>query len=57
MPTLNSIIALSPDGTTLALTPWPDGPVVNQHLDALNYQPLEATKNGDWRQGPQFSPQ
>ncbi len=56
VPTLNSIIALSPDGTKLALTPWPDGPVVIRHLDALNYQPLEATKNGDWRQGPQFSP-
>jgi eukaryotic-like serine/threonine-protein kinase len=55
-PTLNSIIALSADGKQLALTPWPDGPVVVRRLDTLDYQPIEATKSPQWRQGPQFSP-
>jgi serine/threonine-protein kinase len=56
VPTLNPIIALSPDGKQLALTPWPDGPVVLRGLDALDYRPLEATKSPQWRQGPLFSP-
>ena len=54
--TLNSTIALSPDGTRLAITPWPDGPVVVRRLDGLDYQPLDATKSPAWRQAPLFSP-
>jgi eukaryotic-like serine/threonine-protein kinase len=56
VPTLNSIVAFSPDGMRLALTPWPDGPVVLRRLDGLDYQPLDATKSPAWRQGPMFSP-
>ena len=56
IPTLNKIIALSRDGKQLALTPWPDGPVVVRRLDTLDYQSIEATKSPLWRQAPMFSP-
>jgi serine/threonine-protein kinase len=55
VPTLNPTIALSADGTQLALTPWPGKGLVVRRLDALASQPLEVTKGG-WYQGPQFSP-
>jgi serine/threonine-protein kinase len=56
VPTLNPIIALSRDGKQLALTAWPDGPVVVRRLDTLDYQSIEATKSLQWRQAPMFSP-
>jgi len=55
VPTLNPTIALSADGTQLALTPWPGKGLVVRRLDALDSQPIEVTK-GAWQQGPQFSP-
>ena len=56
VPTLNSTIAISPDGTRVALTPWPGAPVIVRRLDALDSQPIEVTKTGAWHQAPQFSP-
>jgi serine/threonine-protein kinase len=56
IPTMNSTIAISADGARIALTPWPDGPVVVRSLDALEYSSIDATKSPAWRQGPQFSP-
>ena len=56
IPTLNSTIAISPDGAQIALTAWPDGPVLVRRLDALEYKSIDATKSPAWRQGPQFSP-
>jgi len=56
VPTLNSTIALSPDGTHLALTPWPGSPVIVRRLDVLDTTPIEVTKTGAWYQAPQFSP-
>jgi len=56
VPTLNSTIAISPDGTRVALTPWPGAPVIVRRVDALGSQPIEVTKTGAWHQAPQFSP-
>jgi eukaryotic-like serine/threonine-protein kinase len=55
VPTLNPTIALSADGTHLALTPWPGMGLVVRRLDALESQSMEVTK-GAWQQAPQFSP-
>ena len=53
VPTLNPTIALSADGTQLALTPWPGKGLVVRRLDALDSQPMEVTK-GAWQQAPFF---
>jgi Tol biopolymer transport system component len=55
IPTFNSNVALSPDGTYLAYTPLP-GPVVIRRLDNVDGQPLEASTSPGFRSGPIFSP-
>jgi serine/threonine protein kinase/WD40 repeat protein len=55
VPTLNSNLALSPDGRFLAMTPLP-GPVSIRRLDGLDSQPLEVTKAPNFRGSPVFSP-
>jgi serine/threonine protein kinase/dipeptidyl aminopeptidase/acylaminoacyl peptidase len=55
IPTFNSNVALSPDGTLLAYTPLP-GPVSIRRLDGLEGQPLEVTKSPNFRGAPLFSP-
>ena len=55
VPTFNSNVALSPDGTYLAYTPLP-GPVVIRRLDNVEGQPLEASATPGFRSGPVFSP-
>lgn len=54
-PSFNPTLALSPDGSRLAYTPFP-GPVVIRRLDAVDSQPLEASDTPGFRQGPLFSP-
>jgi serine/threonine-protein kinase len=55
VPTFNSNVAFSPDGTLLALTPLP-GPVSIRRVDGLDSQPLESTKAPNFRGAPLFSP-
>jgi serine/threonine-protein kinase len=55
VPTFNTGVALSPDGTQLAYTPLP-GPVVIRRLDSIDGHPLEASATPGFRQGPLFSP-
>ncbi len=55
VPTFNSNLALSPDGTHLAFTPLP-GPVSIRRLDALESHPLEVTTSPNFRGAPVFSP-
>ena len=55
LPTFNSNVALSPDGTALAYTPLP-GPVVIRRLDREDGQPLEASATPGFRSAPVFSP-
>ena len=55
VPTFNSNVALSPDGSQLAFTPLP-GPVFLRRLDALDSRPLEVSKSPGFRGGPMFSP-
>jgi serine/threonine-protein kinase len=55
IPTLNSNLALSPDGKLLAMTPLP-GPVSIRRLDGLENQPLEVTNTPNFRGAPLFSP-
>jgi serine/threonine-protein kinase len=54
VPTFNSNLALSPDGTHLAFTPLP-GPVSIRRLDGLESQPLEVTREPNFRGAPLFS--
>ena len=54
-PTFNPLLALSPDGTRLAYTPFP-GPLVIRQLDSVDSQPVEASGTRGFRQGPLFSP-
>jgi serine/threonine-protein kinase len=54
-PTLDKALAFSPDGTHLALTPWPGPPVVRR-LDGLDSRPIEDTKPQVFRNSPMFSP-
>jgi serine/threonine-protein kinase len=55
VPTLNSNLALSPDGAILALTPLP-GPVYIRRLDGLDSAPLEVAKAPNFHGAPLFSP-
>jgi eukaryotic-like serine/threonine-protein kinase len=54
-PTLDKALAFSPDGTHLALTPWPGPPVVRR-LDGLDTRPIEDSKPAVCRNAPMFSP-
>ena len=54
-PGFNPDLALSPDGTRLAFTPFP-GPVSIRQLNSLESQPLEASASPGFRGGPMFSP-
>jgi len=54
-PTLDTAVAFSPDGSQLALTPWPGSPVVRR-LDGLDSRPIEEGKPGVFRNSPVFSP-
>ena len=49
------LLALAPDGSQLALTPFP-GPVYIRRFDRLDTQPLESTASPGFRGGPLFSP-
>ena len=51
----NRLLALSPDGRQLALTPLP-GPVYLRRLDRLDTQALESSASPGFRGGPLFSP-
>jgi len=51
----NRQLALSPDGSQLALTPFP-GPVYIRRFDRLDAQPLESAASPGFRGGPVFSP-
>jgi serine/threonine-protein kinase len=55
LPTFNSNVALSPDGTYLAYTPLP-GPVLIRRLDNIDGTPLEASATPGFRSAPLFSP-
>jgi serine/threonine-protein kinase len=55
VPTFNSNVALSPDGTYLAYTPLP-GPVIIRRLADVDGKPLEASTSPGFRSGPLFSP-
>lgn len=56
IPTMNSSLALSPDGRLLALTPL-FGPVYLRRLDGLDSRPLdEVSGEWDFRGAPVFSP-
>jgi eukaryotic-like serine/threonine-protein kinase len=55
VPTFNSNLALSADGTMLALTPLP-GPVSIRRLHTLDAEPLEVTQTFGFRGSPMFSP-
>jgi serine/threonine-protein kinase len=54
-PTFNAHLDISPDGTRLALTPFPS-PVYIRRLDNLTSEPLEVSKTPGFRGGPMFSP-
>jgi len=54
-PEFNSHIAMSPDGSRLAMTTLP-GPVTIRRLDALAAQPIETTTTPGFRGAPLFSP-
>jgi serine/threonine-protein kinase len=54
-PTLDRAVAFSPDGTQVALTPWPGPPVVRR-LDGLESRPIEDVKPEVFRNAPMFSP-
>ena len=51
----NRLLAFSPDGSQLALTPFP-GPVYIRRFDRLDAQPLESAASRGFRGGPLFSP-
>jgi Tol biopolymer transport system component len=55
VPEFNPHIALSPDGSELAITPLP-GPVWVRHLDALENRSLPAADSPGFRGAPLFSP-
>ena len=55
VPTFNSNLALSPDGTQLAFTPLP-GPVYIRRFDTLETRPLEISRSPGFRGAPVFSP-
>jgi serine/threonine-protein kinase len=55
VPTFDSNLALSPDGTQLAFTPLP-GPVYIRRLNGLDTQPLEVSMSPGFRGAPLFSP-
>jgi len=55
VPTFNSNLALSTDGTMLAFTPLP-GPVSIRRLDGLESKPLDVSKSPGFRGAPVFSP-
>jgi serine/threonine-protein kinase len=54
-PTLDRAVAFSPDGSHVALTPWPGPPVVRR-LDGLDSRPIEDGKPEVFRNAPMFSP-
>jgi len=51
----NSSLALSPDGTRLAMTPLP-GPVWIRRFDSIETRPLESSASPGFRGAPLFSP-
>jgi serine/threonine-protein kinase len=55
VPTFNSNVGLSPDGTQLALTPLP-GPVSIRRLDSLTARTVEPPDTPGFRGAPLFSP-
>jgi serine/threonine protein kinase/WD40 repeat protein len=55
VPTFNSNVAVSRNGTYLAFTPLP-GPVAIRRLDDLESRPLEVSKSPGFRSAPIFSP-
>ena len=55
IPSFDPNLALSPDGTQLAIAAFP-GPVLIRRLDALESRPLEATTAPGFRGAPLFSP-
>jgi eukaryotic-like serine/threonine-protein kinase len=54
-PAYNPLVALSPDGTQLAYTPFL-GPVVVRRLDTVDAKPVEASATPGFLQAPLFSP-